>query len=47
MKKRDTEPTQSQKEELDALAALPDDEIDTSDIPEVLEGVKFCTRAVS
>ncbi len=29
--------TQSQKEELDALAALPDDEIDTSDIPEVIE----------
>ena len=38
MKNPDTEPTQSQKEELDALAALPDDEIDTSDIPEVLDG---------
>ncbi|MXZ08371.1 MAG: hypothetical protein F4Y79_02910 [Gemmatimonadetes bacterium] len=38
MKSPDTEPTQSQKEELDALAALPDDQIDTSDIPEVIEG---------
>ena len=38
MKNPDTEPTQSKKEELDALAALPDDQIDTSDIPEVLEG---------
>ena len=36
--KRDIKLTQSQKEKLDALAALPDDEIDTSDIPEVLEG---------
>ena len=38
MKSRDTKLTQAQKEELDALAALPDDQIDTSDIPEVLEG---------
>ena len=38
MKSPDTEPTQSQKEELDALAALPNDQIDTSDIPEVIEG---------
>ena len=38
MRSPDTEPTQSQKEELDALAALPDDEIDTSDIPEVSGG---------
>ena len=38
MKSRDTKLTQSQKKELDALAALPDDQIDTSDIPEVLEG---------
>ena len=35
--KRDIKLTQSQKEELDALAALPDDQIDTSDIPEVIE----------
>ena len=38
MKSRDIKLTQSQKEELDALAALPDDQIDTSDIPEVIEG---------
>ena len=38
MKSPDTEPTQSPKEELDALAALPDDQIDTSDAPEVSEG---------
>ena len=38
MKSPDTEPTQSQKEELNALAALPDDQIDTSDIPKVIEG---------
>lgn len=37
MKSRDIKLTQAQKEELDALAALPDDEIDTSDIPEVLD----------
>ena len=37
MKNPDTEPAQSEKEELDALAALPYDQIDTSDIPEVLE----------
>ena len=35
--KRDIKLTQSQKEELDTLAALPDDQIDTSDIPEVIE----------
>ncbi len=35
--KRDIKLTQSEKEELDALAALPDDQIDTSDIPEVIE----------
>ena len=29
--------TKKQKAELEALAALPDDEIDTSDIPEVLD----------
>lgn len=29
--------TKSQKAELEALAALPDDEIDTSDIPEALD----------
>jgi len=46
MKNPDTEPTQSQREELDALAALPDDQIDTSDIPEVIEGGNFCARAV-
>ena len=38
MKSRDIKLKQSQKEELDALAALPDDQIDTSDIPEGLEG---------
>ena len=38
MKSPDTEPTQAQKEELDALAAVPDDQIDTSDIPEVSGG---------
>lgn len=37
MKSRD-KLTQAQKEELDALAALPDDQIDTSDIPEVSGG---------
>ena len=29
--------TKKQKAELEALAALPDDEIDTGDIPEVLD----------
>ncbi len=38
MKRRDIKLTQAQKEELDALAALPDEQIDTSDIPEVSEG---------
>ncbi len=38
MKSRDIKLTQAQREELDALAVLPDDQIDTSDIPEVLEG---------
>ena len=38
MKSRDIKLTQAQIEELDALAALPDDQIDTSDIPEVIEG---------
>ena len=28
-------PTEKQKEELEALAAMPDDEIDFSDIPEI------------
>ena len=43
MKSPDTEPTQSQKEELDALAALPDDQIDTSDgFPRFLEGLILC-----
>ena len=37
MKSRDIKLTQAQIEELDALATLPDDQIDTSDIPEVLE----------
>ena len=36
MKSRDIKLTQAQIEELDALAALPDDQIDTSDIPEKL-----------
>ena len=35
MKKRQTELTQTQKDELAALDALPDDQIDTTDIPEV------------
>ena len=38
MKSRDIKLIQAQIEELDALAALPDDQIDISDIPEVLEG---------
>lgn len=38
MKKRSTEaPTADQEAELGALAALPDDRIDTTDIPEVLD----------
>ena len=38
MKKGSTEaPTEDQKAELGALAALPDDRIDTTDIPEVLD----------
>jgi uncharacterized protein (DUF4415 family) len=38
MKKGSTRPlTAAQKAELDALAAMPDDEIDTSDMPEVLD----------
>ncbi len=32
--------TEKQSEELAALAALPDDEIDTSDIPEVVDWEK-------
>ncbi len=38
MKSRDIKLTQAQREELDALAALPDEQIDTSDAPEVSEG---------
>ncbi len=37
MKKADTELTPQQKVEIDALKAMPDDEIDTSDIPEVTD----------
>ena len=37
MKKAHTDLSDEQIAELDALAALPDDEIDTSDIPEILD----------
>lgn len=37
MKKGDTELTPDQRAEIDALEAMPDDEIDTSDIPEVVD----------
>ena len=37
MKKAHTDLTDEQIAELDALAELPDDEIDTSDIPEILD----------
>ena len=37
MRVKVTELTPSQKAELDALMALPDDDIDTTDIPEILE----------
>ena len=41
MKSRDIKLTQPQKEELDALAVLPDEQIDTSDAPEISEGSNF------
>ena len=37
MKKADNELTPQQQAEIDALKAMPDDEIDTSDIPEVTD----------
>lgn len=37
MKKADTKLTPQQQAEIDALKAMPDDEIDTSDIPEVTD----------
>ncbi len=37
MTKRDSGLTAEEKAELDALEALPDDQIDTSDIPETLD----------
>lgn len=37
MTKRDFGLTDEQRAELDALEALPDDQIDTSDIPETLD----------
>ena len=37
MRNRDYELTPKQRAELEALAAIPDDEIDTSDIPEVTD----------
>ena len=37
MRVKVTELTPSQKAELDALMALSDDDIDTTDIPEILE----------
>ena len=37
MKKADTELTPQQQAEIDALKAMPDEEIDTSDIPEVTD----------
>lgn len=37
MKKANTELTPRQKAEIDALKAMPDEKIDTSDIPEVVD----------
>ena len=37
MKKAETKLTSEQQAEIDALKAMPDDEIDTSDIPEVTD----------
>ena len=37
MRKAPAKQTDEQKTELDALARLPDDQIDTSDIPEILD----------
>ena len=37
MTERDSGLTDEQRAELDALEALPDDQIDTSDIPETLD----------
>ena len=37
MKKESTELTEKQRAELQALEELPDDQIDTSDIPQVLD----------
>ena len=37
MTKRDSDLTDEQRAELDALETLPDDQIDTSDIPETLD----------
>ena len=37
MTKRDLGLTDEQRAELDALAALPDDQIDTTDIPETVD----------
>ena len=37
MSKRDSGLTQEQHAELDALARLPDDQIDTTDIPETVD----------
>jgi hypothetical protein len=44
MKNRDSKLKQSQKEELDALAVLPDEQIDTSDAPEISERSNFVRR---
>ena len=37
MKKRDTKLTKAQRAELQALEILPDDQINTTDIPEILD----------
>ena len=38
MKRRaSSDPTEEQRAEIDALADLPDEQIDTSDIPEILD----------
>ena len=37
MKDRDTRLTDDQKAELDALKELPDDQIDTTEVPEILD----------
>ena len=42
MKKKHTGLTDDQKAELDTLAGLPDDQIDTTDIPEITDWSGGC-----